>query len=60
MTDISDAKREAAECRRAAAVETNRNVAMQLLLIADACDKVIRAYEENLRLLNPRNGSIKI
>jgi hypothetical protein len=45
MIDIADAKRDAAECRRAATVETNPNVAIQLFLIADACDKVIRAYE---------------
>ncbi|MGB6662160.1 MAG: hypothetical protein WBE48_22735 [Xanthobacteraceae bacterium] len=48
MSDISDAKREAAECRRAAAAETNPNIARQLFLIADAWDRVIRAHEENM------------
>ena len=45
MHNISDSKRDAAECRRAAAAETNPDVARQLLLIADAWDKVIREYE---------------
>ncbi|MGA8323949.1 MAG: hypothetical protein WB774_24750 [Xanthobacteraceae bacterium] len=49
MSDISDAKREANECRRAAAAQSNPDVARQLFLIADAWDKVIRAHEENVR-----------
>jgi hypothetical protein len=49
MADISDAKRDAAECRRAAAAAINPNVAGQLLLIADAWDKVIRAHDENMQ-----------
>jgi hypothetical protein len=49
MPDISDSKRDAAECRRIAEAETNPNVAKQLLLIADAWDKVIRAYDDNLQ-----------
>jgi hypothetical protein len=44
-TSISDSKRDAAECRRVAAAETNPDVARQLHLIADAWDKVIREYE---------------
>jgi hypothetical protein len=36
MSDISDSKRDAAECRRAAAAGSNPNVAGPLLLIADA------------------------
>jgi hypothetical protein len=51
MTDISDAKRDAAECRRAAAAETNPDVAGQLLSIADAWDKVIRAHDETMQRL---------
>jgi hypothetical protein len=45
MHNISDSKRDAAECRRVAAAETNPVVARQLLLIADAWDKVISEYE---------------
>jgi hypothetical protein len=45
MHNISDSKRDAAECRRMAAAETNPIVAGQLLVIADAWDKVIREYE---------------
>jgi hypothetical protein len=51
MHNISDSKRDAAECRRAAIAETNLDVARQLFLIADAWDKVIRAYDENRQLL---------
>ena len=51
MSDISDAKRQAAECRRAAAAETDPDIAKQLFLIADACDRVIRAHEENTHRL---------
>lgn len=51
LSGISDAKREAAECRRAGVAETNPNVSRQLLLIADAWDTVIRAHEENVRRL---------
>jgi hypothetical protein len=51
MADISDAKRDAAECRRIAAAETNPNVAGQLLSIADAWDRVIRAHEEDVQRL---------
>jgi hypothetical protein len=51
MSDISNANREAADCRRAAAAETNPNIARQLFLIADAWDRVIRAHEENMRRL---------
>ena len=51
MSDISDAKRDAAECRRLAAAETNPNIAEQLHLIADAWDKVIRAHDENVQRL---------
>jgi hypothetical protein len=51
MSDISDAKRDAAECRRLAATETNPNIAEQLHLIADAWDKVIRAHDENVQRL---------
>jgi hypothetical protein len=49
MSSFSDAKRDAAECRRAAAAETNPTIARQLFLIADAWDRVIRAHEENVR-----------
>jgi hypothetical protein len=50
MPDIlDDAKRDAAECRRSAAAEANPNVAGQLLAIADAWDKVIRAHDEDMR-----------
>jgi hypothetical protein len=48
---LDDAKRDAAECRRSAAAETNPNVAGQLLAIADAWDKVIRAHDEDMRRL---------
>jgi hypothetical protein len=48
---LDDAKRDAAECRRSAATETNANVAGQLLAIADAWDKVIRAHDEDVRRL---------
>ena len=51
MRDISDAKRAAAECRRAAVAETNTKIAGQLLLIADAWDRVIHAHEENMHRL---------
>jgi len=51
MIDILDAKRDAAECRRIAAAETNPNVAEQLFLIADAWDKVILAHDKNLQRL---------
>jgi hypothetical protein len=51
MPDISDAKRDAAECRRIAEAETNPNVAGQLLLIADAWDKVIRAHDDSVQRL---------
>jgi hypothetical protein len=51
MTDISDAKRDAAECRRAAAAEADPNVAGQLLSIADAWDRVIRAHDETMQRL---------
>jgi hypothetical protein len=51
MQNISDAKRDAAECRRmaAAATATNPQAAWQLLVIAEAWDKVIRAYEREHR-----------
>jgi hypothetical protein len=49
MLGISGAKRDAAECRRSAAAETNPSVARQLLVIADAWDKVIRAHDENMQ-----------
>lgn len=48
---LDDAKRDAAECRRSAAAETNPDVAGQLLAIADAWDKVIRAHDEDMRRL---------
>lgn len=51
MSNFSDAKREAAECRRAATAETNPAIARQLFLIADAWDRVIRAHEENMQRL---------
>lgn len=52
MTDIlGDAKRDAAQCRRSAAAETDPNVAGQLLAIADAWDRVIRAHDEDMRRL---------
>jgi hypothetical protein len=50
MSDaLDDAKRDAAECRRSAAAETDPNVASQLLAIADAWDRVIRAHDEDMR-----------
>jgi hypothetical protein len=51
MHNIFDSKRDAAECRRVAAAHTNPDVARQLLLIADAWDKVLRAYDENMQHL---------
>jgi len=48
---LDDAKRDAAECRRSAAAETDANVAGQLLAIADAWDNVIRAHDEDVRRL---------
>jgi hypothetical protein len=48
MPDILGAKRDAAECRRSAAAETNPSAARQLLMIADAWDKVIRAHDEDM------------
>jgi hypothetical protein len=54
VPDISDAKRDAAECRRLAEAEANPNVAVQLLLIADAWDKVIHAHDENVQRLLAR------
>ena len=51
MNNFSDAKREAAECRRDATAETNPTIARQLFLIADAWDRVIRAHEENMQRL---------
>ena len=51
MPNILDARRDAAECRRIANAETNPNVAGQLLSIADAWDKVIRAHDENVQRL---------
>ena len=48
---LDDAKRDAAECRRSAAAETNASVAGQLLAIADAWDRVIRAHDEDMRRL---------
>jgi hypothetical protein len=57
MHNISDSKRDAAECRRVAATETNPDVARQLFLIADAWDRVIRAYDENLQRLTRANLS---
>jgi hypothetical protein len=48
---LDKAKRDAAECRRSAAAETNAIVAGQLLAIADAWDKVIRAHDEDMRRL---------
>ena len=59
MPNILEAKRDAAECRRSAAAETNPNVAGQLLAIADAWDKVIRAHDEDLRRL-VREDLVKI
>jgi hypothetical protein len=49
MQSISDAKRDAAECRCVAAAATNPQAAWQLLVIAEAWDKVIRAYEREHR-----------
>jgi hypothetical protein len=51
MPDIANARRNAAECRRIAAAETNPTVASQLLVIADAWDKVIHAHDENVQRL---------
>jgi hypothetical protein len=48
MHDISESKRDAAECRRTAAAATNPVVARQLLVIAEAWDKVIREYEREM------------
>ncbi len=59
MQDISDAKRDAAECRRSAAAETNPHVVKQLLMIADAWDKVIRAHEENMER-STRDASLEV
>jgi hypothetical protein len=48
---LDDAKRDAAECRRTAAAETDPGVAGQLFAIADAWDRVIRAHDEDMRRL---------
>ena len=56
---LDDAKRDAAECRRSAAAETDPNVAGQLLAIADAWDKVIRAHDEDMRRL-AREDLVKV
>jgi hypothetical protein len=56
---LDDAKRDAAECRRSGEAETNANVAGQLLAIADAWDKVIRAHDGDMRRL-AREGLLRV